>query len=84
MPQWLGERVSGAVAQDSTFEIDHGGGYRCRSTVQAFAEPSTLGITWQFPDEPATTVSFELDESEGVTDLRLSHTHRSARLDRDP
>lgn len=38
------------------------------------AEPSSLGFTWHFPDEPESTVSLELDESDDSTDLRLSHS----------
>jgi len=42
--------------------------------VLAIVEPGRLDFTWQFPDEPATTVALELDASDGVTDLRLSHS----------
>jgi len=74
LSQWLGELVSGAVGAGSDFEVDHGDGYCCRSTVVACAEPSRLDFTWHFPDEPASKVAIELDESGGITDLRLTHS----------
>jgi uncharacterized protein YndB with AHSA1/START domain len=46
LSQWLGELVSGAVRAGSDFEVDHGDGYCCRSTVVACAEPSRLDFTW--------------------------------------
>jgi uncharacterized protein YndB with AHSA1/START domain len=74
LSQWLGELVSGSVEAGSDFEVDHGDAYCCRSTVLACAEPSRLGFTWHFPDEPASQVAVELDESSGITDLRLTHS----------
>jgi uncharacterized protein YndB with AHSA1/START domain len=74
LSQWLGELVSGAVGAGSDFEVDHGDGYCCRSTVVACAEPNRLDFTWHFPDEPASKVAIELDESGGTTGLRLTHS----------
>ena len=72
--QWLGELVSGAVAAESEFVVDHGDDYCCRSTVVAYAEPKRLDFTWHFPDEPGSKVGMELEESSDTTDLRLSHS----------
>ena len=72
--QWLGELVSGTVSAESEFVVNHGHDYCCRSTVITCVEPSRLDFTWRFPDEPATKVVLELDESDGITDLRLSHS----------
>ena len=74
LSQWLGELVSGAVGAESNFVVDHGDDYLCRSTVVAWVEPSRLDFTWHFPDEPRSKVTLELEESGGVTDLRLSHS----------
>jgi uncharacterized protein YndB with AHSA1/START domain len=74
LSQWLGELVSGAVRGGSDFEVDHGDGHSCRSTVVACAEPTRLDFTWHFPDEPASKVAIELDESGGTTGLRLTHS----------
>jgi uncharacterized protein YndB with AHSA1/START domain len=71
--QWLGELVSGAVAAESEFVVDHGEGYRCRSNVSDFTDPTRLDFTWHFPDEPESQVTLELAESNAVTDLQLSH-----------
>ena len=73
LSQWLGDLVSGAIEADSNFEVNHGDNYCCRSTVKTCAEPGRLEFTWQFPDEPDSTVALELAESDGITDLRLSH-----------
>lgn len=71
---WLGELVSGAVRAESGFVVNHGDDYCCRSTVVACAEPRRLEFTWHFPDEPPSKVALELDDSDGITDLRLSHS----------
>jgi uncharacterized protein YndB with AHSA1/START domain len=71
--QWLGEVISGGVEPGSGFAVDHGDGYICRSTVSTWAEQSRLGFTWQFPDEPASEVGLGLENSGGLTDLRLRH-----------
>ena len=74
LSQWLGELVSGAVGAESNFVVNHGDDYCCRSTVTAWDEPCRLAFTWHFPDEPASKVALELEESGGTTDLRLSHS----------
>lgn len=72
--QWLGELVNGSIEAGSTFEVDHGDGYRCRSTVTSWVEESRLDFTWCFPDEPASAVALQLEESAGATRLQLIHT----------
>jgi len=74
LSQWLGELVSGAVGVESNFVVNHGDDYCCRSTVVAWVEPCRLDFTWHFPDEPPSKVALELEESGGITDLRLSHS----------
>jgi uncharacterized protein YndB with AHSA1/START domain len=74
--QWLGDLVSGSVKAESSFVVNHGDDYCCRSTVTAWDEPCRLDFTWHFPDEPASKVALELEESGGTTDLRLSHSAR--------
>lgn len=72
--QWLGQLVCGVVGAESNFVVNHGDDYLCRSTVVTCAEPSRLAFTWHFPDEPASKVGMELEESDGITDLRLGHS----------
>lgn len=72
--QWLGELVSGVVGAGSNFMVNHGNDSCCRSTVVTFAEPCRLDFTWHFPDEPASNVTLELDESDAATYLRLGHS----------
>ncbi len=74
LSQWLGELVGGSIDAESTFVVNHGDDYCCRSTVVACAEPSMLDFTWHFPDEPPSKVTLELEESGDTTDLRLSHS----------
>lgn len=74
LAQWLGALVTGSIGPGSTFVVDHGDDYCCTSTVLACIEPRRLDFTWHFPDEPQTTVSLQLDESDGVTNLRLVHS----------
>ncbi|MGN6577213.1 MAG: SRPBCC family protein [Nocardioides sp.] len=74
LSQWLGDLVSGEVAAESDFVVDHGDGYCCKSTVTTLAEPVRLDFTWSFPDEPESNLVLELDESDGdATQLRLSY-----------
>jgi uncharacterized protein YndB with AHSA1/START domain len=74
LSQWLGELVSGSVEAESNFVLNHGDDYCCRSTVTAWVEPCRLDFTWHFPDEPPSKVALELEESGGITGLRLSHS----------
>ncbi|BCL12381.1 SRPBCC family protein [Micromonospora sagamiensis] len=73
LPQWLGELVEGEVTGGSPFVVDHGGGYRCASTVTAYDPGRLLAYTWEFPDEPRTEVSWTLSHDESVTTVRLAH-----------
>jgi uncharacterized protein YndB with AHSA1/START domain len=73
LSQWLGDLVSGAVAGESEFVVDHGDGYCCRSTVTAFTQTARMDFTWDFPDEPESKVVLKLGESGACTELRLSH-----------
>lgn len=73
LAQWWGELVEGAVVGDASFAVDHGDGYLCRSTVQTYDEPRRLTFTWQFPDEPPSSVDIELEERDEATIVRLAH-----------
>ncbi|SDL40471.1 SRPBCC family protein [Tessaracoccus oleiagri] len=73
LSQWLGVLVEGIIAPGSTFVVDHGDEYCCRSVVESYAEPNKLGFTWHFADEPPSRVGLGLEEAEGATELRLSH-----------
>ena len=72
--QWLGRLVGGAVRTGSDFVVDHGDGYLCSSRVIEYVEGKRLDFTWQFPDEPPSRVALELDESDGMSVLRLRHS----------
>lgn len=72
--QWLGRLVGGAVRTGSDLVVDHGDGYLCSSRVIEYVEGKRLDFTWQFPDEPPSRVALELDESDGMSVLRLRHS----------
>jgi uncharacterized protein YndB with AHSA1/START domain len=74
LTQWLGELVSGSIEAGSTFVINHGDDYSCRSVVVSCAEPSRLDFTWRFPDEPPSSVTLELAEMDHTTVVRLRHS----------
>jgi uncharacterized protein YndB with AHSA1/START domain len=72
--QWLGEVVECDIRPGGSLVVDHGEGYRSRSTVLEADPPRRLGMTWEFPDEPASGVAFNLHASDNGTVLELDHT----------
>ncbi|MDF8264335.1 SRPBCC family protein [Luteipulveratus flavus] len=73
MAEWLGEVVSGAVAPDESFVVDHGDGHRCASTVTALVPGEALTYSWEFPDEPRSEVSWTLSPADEGTMLEVTH-----------
>ncbi len=58
---WLGKVGDGAVDAGSEFVVDHGGNYRCRSTVVTYAEATRLDFnrhspTSQNPRSPSSSM----------------------------
>jgi uncharacterized protein YndB with AHSA1/START domain len=72
--QWLGEVVEGAIRDGADFVVDQGDNSCCQSTVTRYEERYRLDFTWDFPEEPESTVAFQLGGSGSVTELRLRHT----------
>lgn len=80
LPEWLGRRQDGSFTVGDHLVVDHGDGYLCRSDVLVAQDGRSLAMSWQFPDEPPSRVTIELetvlpDESmpDGATDLHLEH-----------
>ncbi|MFS4504924.1 SRPBCC domain-containing protein [Clavibacter sp. Sh2141] len=71
---WLGEVVECDLRPGGSLIVDHGEGYRSRSTVLEADAPRRLAMTWEFPDEPASEVAFTLRASDDGTVLDLAHT----------
>jgi uncharacterized protein YndB with AHSA1/START domain len=74
LEQWLGRLVSGEVRTGAELTVDHGDGYLCSSTVMGCVDGARLDLTWEFPDEAPSRVVVDLDETDGVTVLRLRHS----------
>lgn len=81
LPEWLGRRVEGGfVPWGTDLVVDHGDGHLSRSTIMGADEGQNLTMTWEFPDEPPSTVMFVLragslygQSDDGGTVLRLTH-----------
>lgn len=71
--QWLGTVIEGDLGTADHVVVDHGDGYLCRSELIRREPPQTVEFTWNFPDEPASTVRISLEANEGGTKLRLVH-----------
>ena len=72
LPEWLGQPTWVA---DGVIDVDHGDGYVCRSEV-ARCDPHdrVLAVSWKFPDEPETSVTFNIESRVGGSRLVLRHT----------
>lgn len=81
LKQWLGKLEQGTVSPEGSFDVDHGDGYKCSSSVLGFATGRTLRYTWKFPDEPTTEVSWELSPVSEGTKLKLDHSGLSDLID---
>lgn len=73
LAQWLGRVTEGDLATADYIVIDHGDGYLCHSQLIHRDPPQTVEFTWNFPDEPASSVRINLEAEEGETKLRLMH-----------
>lgn len=77
MTAWLGKPVVAEVRPGGSLAIDHGGGYICQSIVNEIVIASRFSLSWKFPDEHETEVSFGLasTEASGSGGCRLSVRH---------
>ena len=80
LPEWLGHARRGGFSTGDTLVVDHGDGYLCTSVVHTLDDDRTLGMTWDFPDEPPSRllvtvepVANEQDAEEQCL-LHLRHT----------
>ena len=70
--QWLGRAEECTIEPGGGLVVDHGEGFRSRSAVCEVSAPVMLRVTWEFPDEPVSDLTFQLSGEEQTT-LTLSH-----------
>jgi uncharacterized protein YndB with AHSA1/START domain len=73
MAKWLGDAVECDIRPGGVLVVDHGEGYRSRSEVIEAEPPHRLRVTWEFPDEPPSEVSFTLRASDDGAVVELTH-----------
>lgn len=71
---WLGTAVTADVKAGGRLVVDHGDGYRSTSDLRRADPPSRLDMTWEFPDEPTSQLSWHLAEVNDHCVLTLQHT----------
>lgn len=71
--QWLGHPIERDLRPGGRLAIEHGEGYLSRSIVAEANPPHRLAMSWSFPDEPESKVSFTLHPSFSGTALDLVH-----------
>ncbi|WP_301537301.1 SRPBCC domain-containing protein [Brevibacterium sp.] len=81
LKQWLGKLAQGTVAPEASFDVDHGDGYKCSSSVLDFETERALRYSWAFPDEPTSEVSWEVSPVPEGTKLKLDHSGLSDLID---
>lgn len=78
LPEWLGHRTSGEVAEAQTLVVDHGDGYLCTSRIDTVEPGRRLAMSWEFDDEPPSRLDLSLeslaDEINDPCRLHLRHT----------
>jgi len=76
LDRWWTLTSSGTAAVGSTFELGFGAGYDWRAVVRVASAPShfELEMTDADADWSGSKVAFRLDETDGVTQVRFSHT----------
>lgn len=82
MAEWLGTPTVFDLRPGGELVVDHGDGYLCRSRITDFREGIQLSLTWNFPDEPETIVTFSLQEpATAGSDLVLEHRRLGSLID---
>ena len=73
LPQWLGKLSAGSFGMGDVIRIEHAENYFCTSRIKEFDPERRLGMTWEFPDEPLSTVLITLSPELNATLLTLTH-----------
>ena len=83
---WLGTPILAEIRSGGSLAVDHGEGYICQSIVQVVEVDSRFALSWHFPDEHETNVSFglvdtDLGELGSGCRLALRHSNLAALAD---
>ena len=73
LPHWLGKLTAGRFVTGDVIEIEHAENYFCTSLIKECDPERRLGMTWEFPDEPPSTVLITLSPEPNATRLTLTH-----------
>lgn len=75
LPQWLGQPLECDLRAGGGIIVDHGGGTLSRSVVTGLVPQQRLAMTWEFPDEPASSIGLTLSGQPGAgTTMEFSHS----------
>lgn len=73
LQRWLGTLLSGTFNIGSTVEIEHAQDYVCTSRIISCEPGQSLEMTWKFPDEDPSQVSFAIESAAGSQTLTVQH-----------
>ena len=73
LPHWLGQLIAGSFATGNVVRIEHTENYLCTSHIKECEPERRLAMTWEFPDEPLSTVHITLAPELNTTRLTLTH-----------
>jgi uncharacterized protein YndB with AHSA1/START domain len=73
LAEWLGDPIAVDMRDGGQLDVDHGGGYMSQSRILEFRPADALSLTWSFPDEHVTALTFILSDAPDGTRLQLTH-----------
>ena len=73
LPRWLGKLSAGNFVTGEVVRIEHAENHFCASRITECEPERRLGMTWEFPDEPLSTVLITLSPEPNATRLTLAH-----------
>lgn len=74
LPTWIGRLAGPPLGAGSQFDLWHENVVKSSHTIQLWNPPTLLKLTWDFPDEPRSQVTFHLEaQLEAMTLVRVEH-----------
>ncbi|MPY12246.1 SRPBCC domain-containing protein [Arthrobacter bussei] len=73
LPQWLGKLAAGRFVAGDVVKIQHAADSFCTSRIMECEPERRLQMTWEFPDEPLSTVLIRLAPEAGGTRMDVMH-----------